>query len=124
MGRHYTGDINGKFWFAVQSSDDADFFGVQGTEPNCLQYYFDRENLPKVLSGINKCEKALGKHKKELDEFFSRHNGYNEEMIEKELKIGIKKVRELLVWYARLELGKKIEKCIRKNDVCTFDAEL
>jgi hypothetical protein len=28
MGRHYYGDIEGKFWFAVQSSFDADFFGV------------------------------------------------------------------------------------------------
>jgi len=28
MGRYYNGDIEGKFWFAVQSSDDADFFGV------------------------------------------------------------------------------------------------
>jgi hypothetical protein len=29
MGRHYYGDIEGKFWFAVQSSYDADFFGVE-----------------------------------------------------------------------------------------------
>jgi hypothetical protein len=27
MGRYYNGDIEGKFWVAVQSSDDADFFG-------------------------------------------------------------------------------------------------
>ena len=25
MGRYYQGDIEGKFWFAVQSSNDADF---------------------------------------------------------------------------------------------------
>ena len=30
MGRYYNGDIEGKFWFGVQSSDDADFFGVDG----------------------------------------------------------------------------------------------
>jgi hypothetical protein len=29
MGRFYSGDIQGKFWFAVQDSDDADFFGVE-----------------------------------------------------------------------------------------------
>ena len=28
MGRYYNGDIEGKFWFAVQSSDDADFFSI------------------------------------------------------------------------------------------------
>jgi len=28
MGRYYYGDIHGKFWVGVQSSDDASFFGV------------------------------------------------------------------------------------------------
>ncbi len=28
MGRYYSGDIEGKFWFAVQSSYAADRFGV------------------------------------------------------------------------------------------------
>ena len=43
MGRYYDGDINGKFWFAVQSSDDADFFGVQG-ESSYLSYYFSEDD--------------------------------------------------------------------------------
>ena len=30
MGRYYSGDIEGKFWFAVQDSDDADHFGIEG----------------------------------------------------------------------------------------------
>ena len=34
MGRYYNGDIEGKFWFGVQSSDDGDFFGSKGEEPN------------------------------------------------------------------------------------------
>lgn len=29
MGCYYFGDIEGKFWFAVQNSDDANFFGVE-----------------------------------------------------------------------------------------------
>ena len=29
MGRYYGGDIEGKFWFGVQSSDDADHFGIR-----------------------------------------------------------------------------------------------
>ena len=28
MGRYYNGDINGKFWFAVQNSNCADRFGL------------------------------------------------------------------------------------------------
>ena len=31
MGRYYHGDIEGKFWFAVQSSQDADFFGSEAS---------------------------------------------------------------------------------------------
>ena len=30
MGRFYNGDIEGKFWFGVQESNDADHFGVEG----------------------------------------------------------------------------------------------
>jgi hypothetical protein len=30
MGRYYTGDISGKFWFSIQNSDDADHFGCKG----------------------------------------------------------------------------------------------
>ena len=51
MGRYYSGDIDGKFWFGVQSSTDADFFGVQG-EPRYYNYYFQKENLPKVVEGL------------------------------------------------------------------------
>jgi len=32
MGRYYYGDIEGKLWFGVQSSDDAETFGVEGVE--------------------------------------------------------------------------------------------
>ena len=37
MGRYYSGDIDGKFWFAVQPSDDANYFGVEGERPNYLE---------------------------------------------------------------------------------------
>ena len=40
MGRYYEGDIEGKFWFAVQESNDADFFGVTGEQPNYLTYFY------------------------------------------------------------------------------------
>ena len=29
MGRYYNGQISGKFWFGVQSSDDASYFGIE-----------------------------------------------------------------------------------------------
>ena len=42
MGRYYNGDIEGKFMFARQPSDDADFFGQIG-EPNEINYHFQKE---------------------------------------------------------------------------------
>ena len=36
MGRQYKGDINGKFWFAIQDSDTADRFGVHGLNLHIL----------------------------------------------------------------------------------------
>ena len=61
MGRYYRGDINGKFWFAIQDSDDADFFGSKGEPPNTLEYYFDaEEHKESIISGIEFCVMQLG----------------------------------------------------------------
>ena len=43
MGRYYNGDIEGKFWFGVQDSDDASFFGGEKVEPNYIEYYFEKD---------------------------------------------------------------------------------
>lgn len=64
MGRYYSGDIEGKFWFGVQSSDDASFFGGEASEPNYIEYYFSRDDLPNIEEGIKKCKQALGKYEK------------------------------------------------------------
>ena len=124
MGRYYNGDIEGKFWFGVQSSSDADFFGSEGFATNYLEYYFDKNHLEKIKKGIKECKKELGEYKKKLDDFFNKNNGYNEEMIEKELKISIPKIKTLLEWYARLKLGNKILECVEKTGYCEFEAEL
>ena len=56
MGRYYSGDIEGKFWFAVQSSNAADRFGSIGYEPDYLEYYFNEDNLPDVQKELKKIE--------------------------------------------------------------------
>ena len=77
MGRHYTGDIEGRFAFAIQSSDDANFFGVTGTQPELLAYYFEKEDLPKVKKGVKKCEAYLVDFKPKLKKFFKGKEYYN-----------------------------------------------
>ena len=126
MGRYYNGDIEGKFWFGVQSSDDGDFFGSKGQEPNTfLNYHFTKdEHLKDIKKGIKECEKELGTWKEKLDKFFKDNNGYNDEMIEDQLGLKKEKSRELLEWYARLELGNQILECVMKQGDCSFEAEL
>lgn len=97
MGRYYFGDIEGKFWFAVQSSDDASFFGGTESEPNYINYYFGKDDLSDIKKGIAKCKKALK-------------------------KAGLKENTD--EWEARLELGEKILKCVEKEGSCEFEAEL
>ena len=69
MGRYYTGDIEGKFWFGLQSSTAADRFGVSYNEPNYVEYYYDQENLEGVETEIKSIEDALGDKIKIIDDF-------------------------------------------------------
>lgn len=118
MGRYYSGDIDGKFWFAVQSSDCADRFGVSGETPNVLNYFFNEEDLEGVEAEIENIEAELGDKVRIITEFFEKHNSYNDTMLE---EAGISK--EELSEYADLELGKKIRDCIKENGHCEFEAE-
>ena len=97
MGRFYNGDIEGKFWFGVQSSNDADFFGVKGEHPSELIYYYDEDDILKVEKGINACKRKLGKYKKLLDAYFKGRDAYNDEELQKELKINREKMRDILI---------------------------
>ena len=123
MGRYYTGDIEGKFWFAVQPSDDASFFGGSGGEPTFLSYYFDAADERDIEEGLAKCRSALGDYKTKLDDFMTANNGYNEMML---IHAGFPedKIQEVLIWYARLELGEKILSGVNAKGSCSFDAEL
>ena len=129
MGRYYHGDIEGKFMFGIQSSSDADFFGVEG-QASYLNYYYSKEDLPKVEEGIKECEGVLGEYLKHIDQFFKEKDSYNNEQLSKYLteKLGKNVTEENtrfnLEWYARLELGREIRDCIKENDQCYFEAEL
>ena len=71
MGRYYTGDIEGKFWFGVQSSDDANHFGgseieIQDEETQEvyeLEYHFTKEDLGVINSGLENCKEEIGKER-------------------------------------------------------------
>lgn len=119
MGRYYSGDIEGKFWFAVQSSTAADRFGGTPYEPNYVNYSFQEEDLEGVEEEIANIEASLGDKKQKLDDFFAKVNAYSDKDIE---ALGVTK--DELADYADLGLGMKIRDCIKENGECNFEAEL
>lgn len=125
MGRYYSGDIEGKFWFAVQSSTDADFFGKARVEGNYVNYGFNREHLKDIEHGIFECRKHLGKWEPKLDNFFKKNDeGYNDNMLEEQIGLSKSECKEILEWYARLGLGKEILNSVKEHGQCYFEAEL
>lgn len=130
MGRYYDGDIEGKFWFAVQSSNAPARFGGQEYEPNYINYYFGEEQLDEVKTELERIEEILGEDLKRLQDFFEQTNGYNMIMIidwyKKEYKetINEEEVKDMLVEYADYELGKQIYDCIKETGECNMNCEL
>ena len=124
MGRHYHGDINGKFQFAIQSSADADFFGVKGYQPEYLNYEFEKDYLKNVNQGIEDCKKELGDYREKMNKFFKNKDYFNRDDLQEVLGTDEDKVRNLLKWNARLHLGNEIKSCIEKKGHCHFEAEL
>jgi hypothetical protein len=124
MGRYYNGDIEGKFWFAVQSSDAADRFGVYGQTPNYLEYYFGEEALETVQNELKRIEEKYKDVFIKLEKFFEEKNSYFDEELSSYFGVSKEEVQEFLREYADYKLGKKIEKCIIENGRCDFQAEL
>ena len=141
MGRHYDGDISGKFWFAVQSSDDGEYFGALDiTEENTdsdyhegfVDYVIYFSDIDKVKAGIDLCKRQLRGNYVILNEFFSSSSGYNDEMIIEHYKktrgIHINEgfLREQLTIFARLNFGTQILLYFNENsgEDCHFTAEM
>lgn len=124
MGRYYSGDIEGKFWFGVQNSDAADRFGVAGQEPNYIEYYFTRDNLKDVEEELEYIKKELGVHVIGMLEqwFDSKVSDYGS--LEEYLNMDKKQTQHVLSEYADYTLGVKIANRIENYDECSFTAEL
>lgn len=119
MGRYYVGDINGKFWFALQSSDAASRFGGYEHSPSVIEYSFYKdEHLDGIENEIKAIEDKLGEKLSVVEKFFEDNNGYNAEMIKPYF------TTDELRDYADLLLGREIRDCVKEHGECNFDAEL
>ena len=116
MGRYYSGDIEGKFWFALQYSTAGERFGAYEAQ-NHINYYAD--DLQTAEAEIKNIENKLKDKIKILDDFFKNNDCYNEKQIE-DLGISQDELRD----YADLGLGKQIRDCIKDQGYCCFEAEM
>ena len=115
MGRYYSGDIEGKFMFAVQSSDAADRFGSVGCEPNYIEYYFNEDQLDEIKEQLDILRPAYDK----VVKFFAERTKYTEEDM-KDNNITDAEMSD----YADYVLGEKIKDYVETNGECNFTAEL
>lgn len=144
MGRYYQGDIEGKFWFAVQDSRDAVNFGgneieifEEGDEEGETEvigstFIFEKEDLPDIQKGLDEATEALGDKLEKLDNFFGVKDGYSYEELgnhlgfkgkEEGMMFGNGRVKDCLVFYARICLGRKIKECVETKGRCEFIAD-
>ena len=112
MGRYYSGDIEGKFWFGLQSSTAPERFCAQEQNWQVINYYIDRDDLPKIKEEIEKIENDP-EVKKIIDLYKNDENfGFSDENIEKHAI-----TKKAMEDYADLLLGKQI------YDYFDFDPE-
>jgi len=127
MGRYYQGDIEGKFWFGVQSSDAADRFNPTNNEYAAedgeICYEFSRENdLADIIEELTNIEETIGGvAMKKLDDFFDETNGYNDTIMKKHGVLDM--WNEHKTNYADYYLGIKIRDYLKEHSYCAFTAE-
>ena len=124
MGRWCSGSIDHKFWFAVQSSDAADRFGVTGHQPEELYYYFDEESLPGIKQELKDIRDKLGNNLILLHKFFEENDSYSDEKVAEYLNVEPDAIQKILKDYADYELGLKIADAVETTGQCEFTAEL
>ena len=122
MGRWYSGDVEGKFWFGIQDSNAADRFGVTGHQPQELYYHFDEESLPEIYQELSNIATNLGSNLILLHKFFEENDSYSDEKLAEYLVEPVD-VQKILKDYADYELGLKIAEAVRTTGQCEFTAE-
>ena len=120
MGRYYHGNVEGKFMFAIQSSDAHTRFGAVELEPSHIDYIVYRDNYKEICAELESIEKSG--HINKVEKMFKENVGYNNERME-EYNVTEKDLSE----WADYQIGKQLKKFFDDNptiDECNFEAEL
>ena len=122
MGRYYSGDIDGKFAFAIQPSTAPEVY--LGANATSITYVWDdKDELKRIIDQI----KNKMKHRyDQIVQFFSEHDCYSDKELAEYLHVTEEEVRDLLLDYYNYMLGEKAYKYMVENnaDYCEIDAEL
>jgi len=114
MGRYYSGDIEGKFMFAVQPSDAADRFGSTGYREH-LDYYFNKEDhMDTVLEELA----GLKENYEKVNKFFKDKEFYSPDDL-KDAGISDAEMSD----YADYNLGMNIKQGLEEQGEIYFTAE-
>ena len=123
MGRYYSGDIEGKFMFAVQSSDAPERFGAVESNPGYIDYYVPPSAIDEIRNELDSITSLHGDQILRVENMFENEMGYNDDTMK---KYGV--TNEGLSEYADYQLGKQILEFLEdeRNEGygCTIQAEL
>lgn len=119
MGRYYSGDVNGKFMFAVQSSDAHTRFGAEEVEPSYIDYEIHRDSYDDIVKELDLIDKGSIER---VSKMFEENNSYNDET-QKQYNV----TQEDLSEYADYNLGKQVKDYFDDNpeeNYCYLEAEI
>ena len=121
MGRYYTGDIDGKFMFAVQNSDAGERFGAVSQHSNYIDYVvYKEDSYEDICNELNAIEQT-GCIKR-VTKMFDNEVGYNDDICQ---KYGVS--QKDLMEFADYRMGKQIKEWFDNNPMeneLNFEAEL
>jgi len=110
MGRYYSGDIDGKFWFAVQDSTSPERFGAVENQSH-ISYEIPKDDF--IYDQLIKIEDDMGDYLEVYEDFFNQDRGYNDEELSDYAKVrglsgNLDVIKEMLTDYADWLLGMQI----------------
>tara|TARA_R100001129_G_scaffold141987_1_gene103214 strand:- start:1689 stop:2069 length:381 start_codon:yes stop_codon:yes gene_type:complete len=126
MGRYYSGDVEGKWWFGVQSSNTPIKFG--GTE-TFIDYTICNDGTFKRQ--VKQLKQDLGDKLEWLQQFFDENNGYNDAMLmefmmKKNPRYDKSELRKDLENFADYEFAMQVKEYFDDtgNEYCHVNSEL
>ena len=126
MGRFYNGDVEGKWWFGVQSSNTPEKFGGYETR---IDYIICNDDMFK--NRMKSIKNELGNKLPIIERFFEHSNSYNDEALHKCIASKIKgykleDVHKDLEDYADYCFGKEVQQHFEESgeDYCNVSSEL